>query len=549
MAKPTRYSAKTLREFFKKGEWLPISLSGVWDKNATEVPTREAVVDDRIRVTWAQAKVWIDRLALAFLEIGFKKDDVMVIQLPNCSELPLLRVACEKAGILCLPVLRNLRHRDMENILGRVNARGIVIPWKFRDVDYFAMVSDIRPRLKALQSVIVWADTAPPGTVALNTLLNQPLEKKYPADYLKKFTYAPDEVSLINHTTGTTGFPKFVEYPMGARLRLGRGFIESLKLSEKDVVGALGSVPAGANCVPYFGAPQAKSSVVMLEHFEPEAAFKIIEKERVTVACGVPAMWTMMVRHPRRKDYNLSSMRLWWNAGAFLPPQLGAEVEEKLGATILSGLGGVDFGITIMPELDDQPDIRFNTVGKPKAGGRIKLVDDSGKEVNASKVGEVWGIGPSCPSGYYLDPEGTAQAWTKDGWFKTGDLGRFDENGNLLIVGRQKDIIIRGGQNIYPAEIESLLQAHPKIADIAVVAMPDAVMGEKACVYVVPKEGQSLTLKEIAAYLTDQDIALYKIPERLELIDKLPMVGGESKVDKKALQQDIAAKLKSEGKS
>ena len=410
------------------------------------------------------------------------------------------------------------------------------------------MVSDLRPRLKALQSIIVWADSAPPGTITLNSLLNQPLEKKYPPDYLKKFTYAPEEVSLINHTTGTTGSPKFVEYPMAARLRLGRGFLESLKLSEKDIVCALGSGPAGANCVPYFGAPQAKSKVVMLGHFEAEAAFKMIEREKVTVACGVPAMWTMMVRHPKYKDYNLSSVRLWWNAGAFLPPQLGAEVEEKLGATILSGLGGVDFGGTVIPDLDDSPETRFMTVGKPKAGGKIKVVDEKGREVKAGEVGEIWGTGPSLPSGYYLDPDGTVQAWTKDGWFKTGDLGRLDERGDLVLVGRQKDIIIRGGQNIYPAEIESLMQAHPKIAEVAVVAMPDTVMGEKACAYVVPKAGQSFTFKEMAAYLTDQDIAHYKIPERLELINKLPMVGEDTKVDKKALQKDIATKLTAEGK-
>lgn len=546
MATPTRYTPEIIKELYQSGEWLAVSLSDVWANNAARYPDREAVVDSQSRCTWKQATLAIDRLALGFLKLGFQKDEVLVIQLSNCAELPLLRVAGEKAGVLCLPVLRNLRHREVENILARVRAKGIVIPLQFRDFDYLAMVRELQPRLPDLKQVMVVGKETPAGTISINEMVNSPIENDYPVGFLRNKSYRPEDVSLINHTTGTTGFPKFVEYPMAARLRLGRGFVETLKLSENDIICSLGSVPAGANTVVYFGAPLAASKVVMLEHFEAETAFRVIEKEKVTIACGVPAMWSMMVNHPERKAYDLSSIRLWWNAGAFLPYQLAVEVEEKLGSTILSGLGAADFGGTMIPELTDSQEIRFLTVGKGKAGTVFKIVDDNGKEVTPGEVGEIWGTGPSGASGYYMDSETTWQTWTRDGWFKTGDLGRLDEEGNLILAGRKKDIIIRGGQNLYPSEIESLLGAHPSVAQVAIVGMPDKVMGEKACAYVVPHSNKGFGFGEMVSYLKSQDIALYKIPERLEIVDKLPMVGGGIKIDKKALQQDIAAKLKKE---
>ncbi len=156
--------------------------------------------------------------------------------------------------------------------------------------------------------------------------------------------------------------------------------------------------------------------------------------------------------------------------------------------------------------------------------------------------------GPACAAGYFKDPEATWQAWTRDGWFKLGDLGKFDEEGNLAIVGRKKEIIIRGGQNIYPIEIESMLITHPKVSDVAIIGMPDPVMVERACAYVTLKSGQSFTFEELVSFLRDKNVASYKFPERLEIVDKFPMVAEGQKVDKKLLRQDITQKLKEEGK-
>ncbi|MDZ4247623.1 MAG: fatty acid--CoA ligase family protein, partial [Dehalococcoidia bacterium] len=495
------------------------------------------------------------------VEAGFKKDDVLVLQLPNTAELPLLRVACEKAGVICLPILRNLRTREVAEIMGRLKVRGIVLPGKYRGVDYFEMANQIKPELPSLQYIMVLDDNVPDGAISVMHILQDPLEKHHTPEVLsekitqekifdqqneffKSTCYPPHEVSMINHTSGTTGFPKFVEYSMAARLALGRGFVNTFKLTENDVICALGSVPAGVNNVAYFAAPQAASKVVMLNHFAAETAFKIIEKEKVTVTCGVPAMYTLMVRSPVRNEYDLSSVRLWWCGSAFLPFSLGVEVEEKLGAKIVNGMGAVDFGGTTIADPDNPLEKRVLTVGKPQSGTIIKIVHDNGSEVEKGEIGEIWGTGPACSSGYYQDPETTRQTWTDDGWFRSGDLGRLDEDGNVIIVGRKKDVIIRGGQNIYPTEVETLLLTHPSVADVAVVAIPDPVMGEKACACAVLKPGMPLTFKEMESFLNNKDIAFYKIPERLEIIETMPTVGGGTKIDKKVLRKDIIDKLK-----
>jgi acyl-CoA synthetase (AMP-forming)/AMP-acid ligase II len=197
---------------------------------------------------------------------------------------------------------------------------------------------------------------------------------------------------------------------------------------------------------------------------------------------------------------------------------------------------------------DDPQDVRFLTAGRPVPGVEVKLVDDEGKEVSPGGVGEVWVRGPTFVSGYYRDAEATAQMWTQDGWFKMGDLGKWDYRGNVAIVGRKKDMIIRGGQNIYPVEIENLLILHPKVSAVAVVGMPDPVMGEKACAYIVPKSGETFTFEEMVSFLKSKNIALFKIPERLEIVERLYMVADNQKVDKKVLQQDIREKLRAEGK-
>ncbi|MBP9561695.1 MAG: acyl--CoA ligase, partial [Syntrophorhabdaceae bacterium] len=230
------------------------------------------------------------------------------------------------------------------------------------------------------------------------------------------------------------------------------------------------------------------------------------------------------------------------SAGGYLPPQVAEEAERRYKAIITSDLGTQDVGSVSGGTIDDPGEIRRRTVGRMLPGNKVRLLDDNGNEVKEGEPGQLWFRGPHAPAGYYRDPESTAAVFDKDGWTTTGDIVKF-EDGFLWIMGRAKDMIIRGGQNIYPAEIEGILNEHPKVANVAIVGYPDKEMGERACAYVVPKPGETFTKEEMVKFLKSKKLAAYKLPERLEVVDSLPIVGDSGKVDKKALKADIEKKV------
>lgn len=549
MAFAARYTQAMMDEYVKTGQWQLVAWPDVWDENAKNHPNDTAVSDSRTRLTWAQAKQWIDRLALGLLEMGFKKDDVIVIQLPNSVELVTMRLACEKAGILCAPVLRTLRHKEMEYILKFTGAKAIVIPPEFRGFNYLQMVQDIRPGLPELKHILMTGDNVTSGCVSVKEMHEKPLEQKYPEGYLKKFTFDPRETSWISHTSGSTGFPKFVQIPTAARRSLCQGQVQALKLTRKDVVGALSPATGGPNILVYWAAAMVGARIVMMEHFEAEEAMRLIEKEKITVAGLVPTMFTGILRHSNRPRYDLRSMRVWYCAAGTPPFQLAKELEETVGGKVLQAYGAVDFGCSTNPTPDDPIEVRVLTAGKPMNGAKLKLVYDDGNEVSRGEVGEVLGTGPAGVGGYFKDENATWESWTKDNWYHTGDLAKINEDGNLVIVGRKKEMIKRGGQNVYPIEIEKLLSTHPRVLEIAVVGMPDPEMLEKACAYVVPKAGQKFTFEDMSAFLKEKGLAPFKIPERLEILEAMPTLAAGQKIDKKVLKADIIEKLKAEGKA
>ncbi len=545
MAKATwAKKQQEVSEYVANGTWKTC-ISRVWDQNAIEVPSKDAIEDTTARLTWASANLWIDRVALSLVDAEIGRDEVVALQLPNSIELHLMRIACEKAGVLCLPILSNMRESEVKYSLGYTDAAAIVIPTVYRNFDYAAMIEKIRPGLPKLRHVFAIGSDVPRGYLSITELAKQPIEKRFPPDFLERRRYQPQDVSFIGLTSGTTGFPKFVEFPAAAS-GIADDFINIMSLTSSDVVAAISPASRGPNTGLYLAAPKAKAKIVMLPWTGPKEALERIEQKRVTLACLVPAQLAMMLEETEKQRYDLSSVRIWLSAGSLLPPSLAEAVETRIGGVVLSQYGAVDFGMASIPLPEDSFEVRMFTVGKPRFGTSIKIVNDSGQELSKGESGEIMGRSLYSALGYFKDSKATEAAWSQDGWYATGDLGRIDEDGNLAIVGRKKDMIIRGGQNIYPAEIENLLANHPKVKSIAVVAMPDPIMGEKACAYIVPAGENVLTMDEMVSFLKEKGIAPFKIPERIEVIDKFPMVSDGQKIDKKVLAQDISQKLKAE---
>jgi non-ribosomal peptide synthetase component E (peptide arylation enzyme) len=278
-----------------------------------------------------------------------------------------------------------------------------------------------------------------------------------------------------------------------------------------------------------------------MEEFDPEGALALIEKEEVTAIGVVPTHLVRMLE-VNEKKYDLSSLRFIRSAGGYLSPQVAEEAEKRYKAIITSDLGTQDVGSVSGCSVDDPAEVRRRTVGRMLPGNKVRLLSDNGKDVPEGEPGTLWFRGPHAPAGYYRDPEATAQVFNKDGWTTTGDIVKLEE-GFLWIMGRAKDMIIRGGQNIYPAEIEGILNEHPKVTNVAIIGYPDKEMGERACAFIVVKPGETFTKDEMISFLKEKKLAAYKLPERFEILDSLPFVGDSGKVDKKALKAALEKKV------
>ncbi len=552
MASLIVHTPEMIKEYITKGYVDRLTLGTAWDNNARKSPNKEGLVDPfkGKRFTWKQLKEISDRLAYNLIELGIKRDDVLVSQQPNCVEHVIAHFACDNAGILFFGLRTALRETEMEHILKLGRATAIIIPWKFRDFDHYAMVHELKSRLPNLKHIIVTGEPVPLDAVSFEKLMYQPPKKKYPPDYFEKVRIQVDELADLMITTGTTGMPKIAAHS-GANLSLlGKVGAERWKVTSDDVVLTLVPYWTGINVVHLTAAARVGAKSVVMEQFadpDPTPIFETIQRERVTMTISAPTVYYRMVEYPNINKYDLSSLRVATSSGGALSVELASKIEEKLKCQLTGQYGMMEGGFFSAHYLDDPLEWRLATVGRIVDGMEVKLIDEQGREVPRYEVGEILGRGAATYEGYYNDPERVKEAFDKYGYFHTGDLGKIDEHNNIVLVGRKKDIIIRGGQNVYPGEIESLLLTHPSVSNVAVVGMPDKEMGEKACAFVILKPGQQLTFAEMVSFLRTKKIASYKFPERLELIKAFPVVG-EAKVNKRELQEMVAQKLKAEGK-
>ena len=526
------------------GYWGGVTLGAAFDRSVAAHAGRLAVVDGERRVTYAELARLVDRLALHLARRRISAGARAVFQLPNVLEFVVAYFACLKVGAIPVACLPAHRHAEIGYLAKFTEAAAWFIPSEFRGFDYVAMADELRTALPSLREVFVAGERVGPGMTALRTLLDDPIERRVPAAWLASLEPAPSTPAVFQLSGGTTGLPKVIPRTHDDYLYNSLAFAKATELDGDGVI--LIAVPIAHNfplaCPGIQGALLLGGRVVLAPAPEAETIFALVQAERVTWVPAVPASVITWLNHPRRGSFDLTSIRTLAVGGSRLNTEPARAALEAFGPVLVQVLGMAE-GLLCCTRRDDPVEVIVQTQGRPLSpGDEIRVVDDASRDVATGEVGELLCRGPYTIRGYYRAPDHNHVAFTPDGFYRTGDMVRQHPSGNLIVEGRKKDLINRGGEKISAEEIENLILGHPAVLNVTVVAMPDPVMGERACAYAILRPGATLTLEALNRFLGEQRIARFKLPERLEVVERFPTTA-VGKVSKKDLREDIARKL------
>jgi non-ribosomal peptide synthetase component E (peptide arylation enzyme) len=506
------------------------------DRNARKFGADEALVDRRQRLTWSEVKQRSDRLAASLVRLGLQRDARIMVQLPNCVELFLTRLACEKAGIRLVTVTPTFRLAELAPIIQFTSPDAAVIPKFHRGVNYLDLIE--AARTAKLRSVIVTGDEVPSGALCFEEMLTSAAPAGY-EEWLEHRRYTILDTCQIATTSGSTGTPKCVEVPLYTRLLTGWIHLKRFGVSAEDRLAAATPIVTGtADALVYNGGCAAGAAVVLMDHFSAEECCSLMAAEQVSVIPLVPTMMARILAMPNLSLYDLRSLRIVINHGASLARAQGEEVEKKLGCRIVQAYGSVDCGGISATCWDDSQDVRLGTLGRPLDGNEVKTVETGDREVPPGEVGKLLVRGLHTDARFLDNPELDARRRV-NGYFDLQEFGKRDQDGNIILMGREHDLIIRGGQNIFPGDIEAALSQHPKILEVSVVGLPDPEMGERVCAFVVCRAGPTVTLDEVVSFLEEKGLARFKWPEQLEVLKTLPKVASGHKIDKNKLKENL----------
>jgi 2,3-dihydroxybenzoate-AMP ligase len=538
-----------IRTYYEKGWWTGMTMGEMLDRSCELFRDRQALVAGDVRLTYGQLKTITDRAAIAFINLGIRRTDRVLLQVPNWAEFVYAYYGLHKMGgipVMCIP---RLSQREIEHFCQLTGAETWVVPNRFEKIDYVSMFGPIRSNRPGLKRIVVieapgaGADRVPEGTHSFRRLLDEADHANYPADYLTPFKPQAQEVCHFMPTGGTTGLPKLVprthnEYLCNITFRAHAWMRtpDDITLIATPVTHNMG-IEASLNPTFLTG-----GKVVMITSTRAKDILEAIQKERITTMILVPAQLQQIIDFPELHRFDLSSLKVIAGAGSHVAADLTRKVHEKLGCRFYN-VFGMSEGPCTQTRWDDPEPAIAHTVGWPICPhDEFKVIDEEGREVPGGTEGELVARGPCIFRGYYQAEATNREVFTRDGFFRTGDLARFDPENRIMITGRKKDIIIRGGENISAAEVEELICLHPKVELAAVVGMPDPILGERACAFVKTRGGVALFLEEIVSFFREQKASVLLFPERLELVQDLPYTN-VGKVDKKRLREEVAKKL------
>jgi fatty-acyl-CoA synthase len=516
------------------------------------------VAHQNVRWTYAELNARVTRLAAGLLALGLRPGDRVGIWAQNCAEWVLVQFATARAGLVMVNINPAYRRSELEYVLDKVQCSALILAPAFKSSDYIAIIEDVipevrtsapgklqSPKLPNLRHLIRLGPDKTPGMVNFDDLLAPP-----GAEQLKELAAIEaalqfDDPVNIQFTSGTTGSPK------GATLThhniLNNGFFvgEAMKLTRRDrlcipvpLYHCFGMVLGNLACVTH-----GATMVFPGESFEPKSVLETVQAECCTALHGVPTMFITLLDHPDFGDYDLSTLRTGIMAGSPCPAEVMSRVIGKMHlAEITIAYGMTETSpVSFQSSVDDPVGLRVSTIGRVHPHLEVKIVDADGRIVPRGEKGELLTRGYSVMLGYWGDEEKTREAIDAARWMHTGDLAVMDEQGFAAIVGRAKDMVIRGGENIYPREIEEFLYRHPKVLDVQCVGVPDQKYGEELCACIVLRPGMDADEDEIRDFCKGQ-IAHYKIPRYIRFVPGFPMTV-TGKIQKYLLRQQVTADL------
>ncbi|MBA4493174.1 AMP-binding protein [Paenactinomyces guangxiensis] len=535
-------------------ELINITVGSLLDRQAEKVGEKEAVVYPELGLRWTYKEFQsvCNQAAKGLMRLGLDKGHHLSIWATNQPEWLITQFATGKMGAVLITVNTNYRTRELEYLLSQSDTETLILMEQVRGTSYVDMLFEICPelntcapgqlkseRLPRLKNVILLGEKRYPGMFLWKDMIEMGAEMTDEKLYARQQSLSPDDVINMQYTSGTTGFPKGVMLTHYNIVNNARNIAECMNLTPADrlcipvpffhcfgcVLGTLACASVGATMIP-------------LTMFEPGAVLNAVEQEKCTGLHGVPTMFISELNHPDFANTDFSTLRTGIMAGSNCPIEVMRRVTGEMGITELTIAYGQTESSPVITQTktDDPIEIRVATVGKRLPGVEVKIIDpQTGKEVPPGVQGELCTRGYHVMKGYYKMPEATAEAIDGEGWLHTGDLAVQDEQGYFKITGRLKDMIIRGGENIYPREIEEFLYTHPKILDVQIVGVPDEKYGEIPIAFVIKKEEVQLTEEEVINYCVNQ-IAKYKIPAQVIFLDQYPMTAS-GKIQKYKLRE------------
>ncbi|MDD2367168.1 MAG: AMP-binding protein [Desulfuromonadaceae bacterium] len=517
------------------------TVGSLLDEMASRYPENEALVyhERNYRLNYREFNDTCRQVAKGLLRLGIKKGDNIAIWAYNVPEWVLLQFASAKIGAILVTVNTSYKSAELEYILKQSDSTTLFMVGSFKDTNYVETVGNVIPelfssepgklesaKLPFLKNIIFIGDSTPAGMTNFDAVVK--LGETVSDAELNSIESSLDCHETINmqYTSGTTGFPKGVMLTHYNIVNNGFNIGECMKLSEKDrlcipvpffhcfgcVLGVMACVTHGTTMVP-------------VEIFDPLKVLHTIEKERCTGVHGVPTMFIAELEHPDFKNFDLTTLRTGIMAGSNCPIEVMKKVNSEMHASEITIAYGQTESSPVITQTrtDDALELRVATVGRSLPDVETKIVDiETNETLPPGKQGELCTRGYHVMKGYYKMPEETARAIDSEGWLHTGDLAIMDENGYCKITGRIKNMIIRGGENIYPREIEEFLYTHPKVSDIQVYGVPDKKYGEQVMAAIILKKGQTMSEDEVRAFCKDR-IANYKIPKYVKFVDGYPM--------------------------